>query len=349
MEADGQAPSLRLVRGRPSLVMALIALSLAMVGYGLWLQDRQAAAPPQPAGAFHDVQLHRDEIAFARDPATYYSRVIAEQRLRHYPLKPFIAMRPPALAFFIAWLPGGATPARILLGALAAAAAGLWTVRLMSPLGAPGAAAGGLAVATGVIAAITPSSYLMHECWAGLLIALSLALHPGEQRKGRAALLTASLLAGLAAGVIRELALPFLGVMALMALVERRPKEALLWAGAIGVCLLTLLAHALAVAPHILPTDQGVAWVRMGGWSFLLSADRWNAVAALKPSLAAVLLPPALAGVLAWGGPAGRRLWFTVLGYAAGFLVIGRPVTAAPDPAAAAASIMRDISPQHYA
>jgi hypothetical protein len=240
-------------------------------------------------------------------------------------VKPFVTVRPPALAFALAALPGGEASARILIGALGAAVAGLWAVRLLGPLGARGAAAAGLAMASGVVTAFTPNGYLMHECWAGLLIALSLALYPGRDPAGRGARLAASLVAGLAAALVRELALPFLGVMALMALVERRPKEALLWLAAVGLCLLALLGHALIVLRHTLPGDPGMAWVRLGGWGFVLATDRWNAIVALKPWLAAALLPPALAGALAWGGPAGRRLWFTLLGYAAGFLVVGRP------------------------
>jgi hypothetical protein len=320
-------PGLRLAHVRPAWVLALLALTLAAIAYGLRLHPGVAAAPPAPAaaGSFKDVQLHRDEIAYARHPSTYYANVIAEQRLRGYPLKPFVAVRPPVLAFALAWLPGGEASARVLLAALGAAVAGLWTMRLLDPLGVPGAAAAGLALASGVIAAFTPNAYLMHECWAGLLIALSLALYPGEPGRDRGARLAASLLAGLAAALVRELALPFLGVMALMALVERRPKEALLWLGAIGLTLLALLAHALAVLRHTLAGDPGMAWVRLGGWGFLLAADGWNAIVALKPWLAAALLPPALAGSLAWGGPVGRRLWFTLLGYAAGFLIVGRP------------------------
>ncbi|MGZ3273407.1 MAG: hypothetical protein ACXU82_12855 [Caulobacteraceae bacterium] len=318
-------PGLHLGRRRPALVLALLALTLAAMAYGLWLQPRAVSAPRASVKAFTDVQLHRDEIAFARTPATYYDRVIGEQRFRGYPLKPFAAVRTPVLAFALAWLPGGETSARLLIGALAAAAAGLWTMRLMGPLGTSGAAAGGVAMASGVVTAFTPNGYLMHECWSGQLIALSLALHPGERTTGRAPLLAASLLAGLAAALVRELALPFLGVMALMALVERRPKEALLWLGAIGLCLLVLFAHAVAVLRHTLPTDPGMAWVRLGGWPFLLAANRWNAIVALTPWLAALLPPAALAGALAWAGPIGRRLGFILLGYAAGFLVVGRP------------------------
>lgn len=325
MEADG--PSLRLWRPRPSVILALLALTLAAIAYGLWPRPGAPAPAPPPvtAGAFTDVQLHRDEIAFARHPSTYYARVIAEQRLRGYPLRPFAAVRPPVLAFALAWLPGGEAAARLLIGALAVAVAGLWTARLVGPIGAAGAAVAGVALAGGVVAAFTPNGYLMHECWAGLLIALSLGLYPGDRQAARTALLAASLLAGLAAGLARELALPFLGVMAVMALVERRPKEALLWLGAIGLCLTALLFHALAVMRHTLPGDPGMTWVRLGGWGFVLAADRWNAILALAPWLAAALLPPALAGALAWGGPVGRRLQFALLGYVAGFLVVGRP------------------------
>jgi hypothetical protein len=200
-------------------------------------------------------------------------------------------------------------------------------MRLVGPLGAPGAAVAGLALASGVVAAFTPNGYLMHECWAGLLIALALALHPGDPGggRGRPLRLAASLAAGLAAGLVRELALPFLGVMALMALVERRPREALLWLGAIGLCLAALAAHALAVLRHTLPADPGLSWVRLGGWGFVLAADRWNALLALKPWLPAVMVPAALAGALAWAGPVGRRLGLILFGYVAGFLVVGRP------------------------
>lgn len=318
-------PDLRLARLPAPMVLVLLVLAVAAAAYGLWSLSAAPSEPPPPQPSFTDVQLHRDEIAFARSPATYYARVMAEQRRQNYPMRPFVAVRPPALAFFLAWLPGRETAARLLAGALAAAVAGLWTVRLVGPLGAPGAAVAGLPLATGVIAAFTPNGYLMHECWAGLLIALSLGLYPGDRQAARTALLAASLLAGLAAGLARELALPFLGVMAVMALVERRPKEALLWLGAIGLCLTALLFHALAVMRHTLPGDPGMTWVRLGGWGFVLAADRWNAILALAPWLAAALLPPALAGALAWGGPVGRRLQFALLGYVAGFLVVGRP------------------------
>ena len=320
------------------MVLVLAVLGLLTIVYGLASRPRPGAPPgPAFAPAFTDVQLYRDQVALARSPATWYARVTDEQRRMDYPLRPFVTVRPPALAFFLAWLPGGEMSARLLLGALGAAVAGLWTVRLVGPLGAPGAAVAGLAMASGVIAAFTPNGYLMHECWAGLLVALSLALYPVLPRERRSchevtegafrrkALLAASLGAALAAALVRELALPFLGVMALMALVDRRPREALLWLGAIGLTLLALLAHAMAVLRHTLPSDPGMAWVRLGGWGFVLAADRWNAILAMAPWLPAVMLPPALLGALAWGGPAGRRLWFTLLGYTAGFLVVGRP------------------------
>jgi hypothetical protein len=302
-------------------VLALLALSV--IAYGLTMRSSSAPAPDRPAPGFTDVQLYHDQVVFARDPSTYYARVTDDQRRRDYPLRPFVTVRPIPLAFVLAWLPGGESTGRFLLGALAALVAGLWTVRLVEPLGAPGAAIAGVALAGGVVAAFTPNGYLMHECWAGLLIALSLALYPGGS--GRPLRLAASLFAALAAGLVRELALPFLGVMALMALVERRPKEAFLWLAAIGLCLLALFAHALAVIRHTLPADPGMTWVRLGGWGFVLAADRWHPVLALKPWLPAVMVPPALAGSLAWGGPVGRRLAFTLFGYVVGFLVVGRP------------------------
>jgi hypothetical protein len=309
------------------VVLVLLVLAMAAAAYGLSLRPA-ASAGPSSAPSFTDVHLYRDDIAFARHPSTYYGQVMEEQRRRDYPVRPFVTVRPPTLAFMLAWLPGGQKTGMILLGVLAAAAAALWTVRLVEPLGTLGAAVAGLAIAGGVVAAFTPDGHLMHECWAGLLVALSLALYPGDRDAGRPVWLTASVVAALAATMIRELALPFLGVMALMALIERRPLETLLWLGALGLALLALLAHALEVMRHNRPGDPGMDWVRLGGWAFVLAADRWNALMTLQPWLPAVLVPAALAGSLAWGGPVGRRLAFTLLGYPAGFLVIGRPENA---------------------
>jgi hypothetical protein len=309
------------------MTLAVAILALLAIAYGMAMRPATegSAAPALSGPSFTDVTLHHDEITFAGDPSTYYARLMDDQRRHGYPMRPFVAVRPPVLAFMIAWLPGGEATGRVLIGALAAAVAGLWTVRLMRPLGAPGAALAGAGLASGLVAAFTFNGDLMHECWSGLLIALSLALYPGKDGAHRSLWLAASLAAGLAAALIRELALPFLGVMALMALVERRPREALLWLGAIGLCLLALAGHAFAVMRHTLPGDPGMSWVRLGGWSFVLEADRWNALIAQRPWLPAVLVPVALAGALAWSGPVGRRLGFTVLGYAAGFLVVGRP------------------------
>jgi hypothetical protein len=319
------APALRLIRLPAFAVIALLIMAAAGAVYGLRSMPAAASSQPTSGPVYFDVQLHRAEVAFARHPATYYAQVMDEQRRHDYPMRPFVAVRPPVLAFFLAWLPGGETGARLVLGALAALTVAVWTVRLVGPLGAPGAGVAGVALATGVVAAFTPNGFLMHECWAGLLIALSLGLYPGEASPGRPLRLAAALSAALAAGLVRELALACLGVMALMALLERRPREALLWLGALGFCLLALLGHALAVIRHTLPGDPGLSWVRLGGWSFVLAADRWNALLTLKPWLPAVMVPAALAGVLGWGGPVGRRLIFTLIGYVAGFMIVGRP------------------------
>jgi hypothetical protein len=306
--------------------MAAVLLALAAIAYGLSMQPAATMPPAAPAGpGFSDVQLYHEDVAFARHPSSYYARVTDEQRRRDYPVRPFVTVRLPTLAFLLAWLPGGEATGRILLGTLAVAVAGLWTVRLATPLGAPGAALAGVALAGGVVGAFTFNGDLMHDCWAGLLIALSLALYPGDGGARRGLRLGASVAASVAAATIRELALPFLAVMALMALVERRPREALLWLGAIGFCGLILAAHALAVLRHTLPGDLGMDWVRLGGWGFVLAANRWNAFVTLRPWLPAALVPIALLGSLAWSGPVGRRLAFTLLGYCAGFLVVGRP------------------------
>ena len=229
-------------------------------------------------------------------------------------------MRPPALAFLLAPLPGEGAR-RLLLGVLALAVLGAWAVRLRAEGLRPVPLTLGLiALTTGLLSVAATQAYAMHEQWAGLLIALSLALHRPE-RWGW------SLAFGLAAALIRELAAPYLLVMATMAFVERRPREGAAWLASLAVFAGALAAHAHAVSLYVLSTDiHSAGWLSLGGWPFLLHALQWNSVLAAGPAwLAVALAPLALLGAASWRGPLGARLGLIVLGYVAGLMVFGRP------------------------
>ena len=297
-----------------ALACALALLLLAGVVGGVLPTRAPAVSGPT------DIGLYQHAIQAARHPAGYYAEIIAEQRREGYPLRPFMTVRPPALAFLLAPLPDEGAR-RLLLGALGLAVLAAWAVRLrdegfrLLPL-----TVALVALSTGLMSVAATQAYAMHETWAGLLIALSLAL----RRPGRWGW---SLAVGLLAALIRELAAPYLLVMATMAFVERRPREGAAWLASLAVFVGALAAHAHAVSHYVLPNDaHSEGWLSLGGWPFLLHALQWNAVLAAGPAwLAIALAPLALLGVTSWRGPLGARLGLIVLGYVAGLLVLGRP------------------------
>ena len=86
----------------------------------------------------------------------------------------------------------------------------------------------GLFIGTAISTAWFPASPYFHEVWAALLIALSLASY-------RLSHWSISVLLGLAACLFRELALPFLGAMAVFAVYERKYRELAGWVAGIAV------------------------------------------------------------------------------------------------------------------
>jgi hypothetical protein len=177
-----------------------------------------------------------------------------------------------------------------------------------------------IALVTGVLPAIAPQAPYLHEVWAGLLISLSLALRRPE-RFGLA------VAAGLAAALIRELAAPYLVVMAVTALAGRHWREAAAWVLALVLFAAALAAHAHLVDAQVLPSDHaGAGWMKLGGWPFVLHAAQWNAVLAAAPAwLTALVVPAALAGAATWSTSLGRRLAATLVAYVLALAAVGRP------------------------
>jgi hypothetical protein len=298
------------------LLCAVAVLILA----GLFSASR---APPEAAASARgsdDLRLYAQAVEHARAPASFYARITADQRHEGYPLKPFVTVRPPTLAFALAALPGQ-TARRLAMAALGLATLLAWAIRLRDlGLKPVSFALGVVVLATGVLPAVTPQAYLLHEVWAGLLIALSLALH-------RRKVWAVSLALGLAAALIRELAAPYLLLMAVVALTEGRRREALAWAAALAVFVAVLAAHLYAVSLNVTTADlSSQGWLTWGGWPFVLRCLQWNGLLAASPAwVTALIAPLALVGLLAWPGAIGVRLGLTVLGVVAGLLIIGRP------------------------
>ena len=304
---------------KPLVRAAMILAVVAALAAGLWSAGDRAHAPKRPP-PFSDAALYRGVIDQVRAGTPYYEAALTGQRAHHYPVKPFVAVRPPTLAWAMAALPGELAR-RVALGALALAALAAWALR-RGPLDdseARSAIAPAL-VATGIATAFTPLSYLFHEVWAGLFIALSLGLRRPD-RWG------ASVAMGLAAALTRELAAAYLLAMAVCAWREGRRREALAWALALGLVAAALAVHATMVARQLVPGDlASQGWLKAGGWSFVLATLRWNAVFVVAPDWALALCAPfALLGLAMWRSPLGERVALTVLGYVAAFFFVGRP------------------------
>jgi hypothetical protein len=293
-----------------ALVAALFLLGLP-TGGGKPPASYEASGPG-------DKDLYRAIIHRVKFGEPYARAAVEEQRARGYPLRPFVVVRPPALAVMLSWAPNLLVPFGVEV-LLVIATVWAWAVRLrpaMPPTRHIAWAA--LLVFTGAAAGMSGvGATLIHEVWAGLLIALSLALRT-ERRFAAAVAL------GLLAGLIRELAFPYLLVMAVFAATERRWREMAAFVGVLAVCGLALWLHGRAIEALVTSHDlRSPGWLRFGGWSFVLQASFWNAIAAaLGPLARAMLIPVALIGAANWRD---KRLITLLAGYVAGFMVVGRP------------------------
>jgi MFS family permease len=310
-------------RGVARALLAVLGLSLALC---LWAArtplPNPAPSQAHPPGAT-DAGLYRAIVARVRKGQDYETAAVAEHRRLGYPLRPFVVVRPPALATALAALPY-AGYVMALYAALALAAVLAWWRRITGLTGEVrrrrliliAGLASGLAMALFTAPAMT----YFTESWSGLLIALTLGLRTDEHY-------AASVLTGLAAGLLRELAIPFLGLMAMLALVEHRRGESAAFFAAMVVTLALLAFHGLKVNALATPQDMGSpGWVRFGGLAFVLKAVNLNIVsAAFGLWVAALLAPLSLFGAWVFEGSTGRRLFATLGAYFVAFSIIGRP------------------------
>ena len=206
-----QAPASRFA-DLPAWAARLLLMSfllLSVVGAAITIQ------PPASVGAAAvdltdtDLALYQAIAARVGAGEGYYAAAVAEQRARDYPLRPIVTVRLPTLAWTIGTL--GPENAAVLLRLLMIAAIAALTLRLRSLAGSRAAWGAAAFLAAGSTALLTvPAMTFWHESWAALLIVLSITLRsPGRW--------VAALLFGLIAVLLRELALPYLCVMATLA------------------------------------------------------------------------------------------------------------------------------------
>ena len=275
-------------------------------------------AAPAASQRDYDLQLYDRIAQRVAAGENYYAAAVSEQRAHNFPVRPGLAVRLPTLAFLSAWLgPNGLMTLAILLGIGILAA---WWKRLgEEPGGAGHRIVALLLLAIGSLIALKPQYLAEHEVWAGLLLALGGGLHrPG---KWRAAWLPVAL-----ALAIRELALPFVLLLAAFAAWRRDWREFAAWLVLIALFALGLAWHLHEVGKYLLPSDRpSPPWLVFRGLGGGTGNIVESSVLHLLPyRLAAPLALLPLVGWAAWKSPAGRFFTLLFAGYGVLFMIAGR-------------------------
>jgi len=268
-----------------------------------------------------DLALYRAIVERVAAGTSYYAAYAEEAGPRGYPNASIFNWRTPLPLLALAYLPDPAW-GKVLLGLLAG-----WLVlqafaALADDAGRTAPAVLGAMLLTGpLLLFVLGDIYLLPVVWAGVLIGLSLVAY-GRGRNGW------GVAAGLAALFVRELALPYCAVAGLIALVNRRWREAAAWIAGGLLWIAFLLLHAWQVHAH-LPADAQAhthGWVCFGGLAFLVSTVQTHALLILWPRwVAALYLVAALLGFAGWKTTWGLRAGATVAGLVLMLAVAGQP------------------------
>ncbi len=297
-----------------AILAVLAGIAVALSSASTLPEPEQAQAPRQT-----DAALYRSIVENIRHGGNYYAVAADALRTGHYPLRPFVAFRLPTLAVVEAAIPPIATT--LLLLVLAAFTAAAWLTRLRAALPRPAPLAAAMVLlAGGLVAFVQPELAVFHEIWAGLLIALSLAL----RRPGR---WLDAVAIGLVAMLVRETALLYVLVMGALALLEGHRREALAWAAAVLVFAGVVAFHMHAVGQVVRAGDlTSPGWSGMMGFGFFLEAVSVSTALAILPlGLSSALLLASLIGWAGWNTPLALRGLATIAAFAALIGLFARP------------------------
>jgi hypothetical protein len=135
---------------------------------------------------------------------------------------------------------------------------------------------------------------------------------------------TPSVLLGVAALFVRELAAPYVGIRLALALWRREWREAIGWGVGLSLYGLYFVWHrqqVLAAMPSH-PTVHALSWIQAGGIRFVLATLTTNAWVMVLPWWIA---PFALVGAVLGACRAPLVVRLPVLGYLAAFALVGLP------------------------
>jgi hypothetical protein len=267
-----------------------------------------------------DATLYSAVVDRVMHGENYYTAAAAMHRTLAYPTAPAAVFREPTLAWALAAMRTDMIRRAVLFAlslvtffalrrAMADAGISTRTRLLAIPL-----------IGTGLAVAWAPTSFYLHETWAGLLIALSLASY----RPGRWLL---PVILGVTACLIRELAFPYLMAMAAFAAYERRNRELLAWCAGMLLFAAFFAWHLSAASGlHRLGDYVSDGWLYFGGWPFVLETAKRNfALYFASNGVVAFAVSLGLIGFAGARDPWISRVGLIVGGYMASFLIAGRP------------------------
>ncbi|WP_234024769.1 hypothetical protein [Tsuneonella amylolytica] len=317
----------------PLAARAILALIAALILAAAFVPFKEAHSPAGAASRAgnatastkpaRDADLEFYEAVADRIAARerYYDFIVPAQRAAGYPVNPGFAVRLPTLAYLSAWL--GSTGLLAAAIALTGACAFAWWRRLGEEVADPGVRRIAFALLlVGLSLGLNRHFFPLHEFWAGMLLALSLALHRPDRGRWGAALAVAAL-----ALAIRELALPFVILMAAMAAWRRDWREAAAWGALVAIFVAGLAVHFQLVAASTTPADpRSASWIALGGLPGWLSKIVLTTNLRLLPQwIAAPVVVLAMVGWTSWRGRAGATGALLFGGYAVAFMIAGRP------------------------
>lgn len=313
---------------RLTLLLVVLLAGLAAVAPGY------APPPPPPPQTMvtgptgqatsqpddHDLRLYRTIIARVARGENYYRVAVEEQRRNDYPVTPGFTVRLPTLALAGAAVgPLGLTILRIALFSAMLIVA--WLRLGGEPGGAERRPMALALLVAGVASGLGARYDMLHEVWAAQLLALSFMLHRPARDHWRAAWLVAAV-----ALAVRELVLPYVGLMAALALWRGRRTEALAWAGLVLAFVGAMAVHLSLAATQVQPGDPASpSWLALKGVAGLLYKINNSTFLGQFPLwLSGPFVVLCLLGWAGWRTPAGLHGFLLSSGYALAFMVVGR-------------------------
>ncbi len=326
------------VAGLRERTVAVVFVLLAVVGMVLgWdkgkLPERgivEAAEATAATEIAPDLALYRDVIAGVRRGRGYYA--VAGEKIPQYgfQITSPLNWRLPTYAWLLSRLPG---PMWIqgLLVVLSAVGLGLAFVAQTRAIGVGGAAVTTFLLFGVVRWAIDGEAYLAQEPWAATLVLISLAataLASGNERWRALAVI-----AGIAALLFRELALPYCLAACVVTAWNGRRWEAASWAAGIALFFGFFAWHAAQVKAQLVELEVVASaggglsqWLRFGGLDFVLLTTRMNSLLFAAPSwLLWLYVLLALVGLSRGRNQANETACVAALLYLLAFAVVGRP------------------------